>query len=342
LGALWGLVVRPLQGMIKFLQVPGRRDEVKAANVAVTAVVAALIAAAVALIPLPQRVWCAAELRPAGEQTVYVPVPGRVEELLVRQGDLVRAGQPLARLSNVDLDLEIAALEGNRDKQEARLSALSREKFTNPAAGLEIGTVKESLDAVREQLDDRLRDRERLVLVAPRDGVVLPGPSQERRDDPTGKLPAWAGNPLDARNLGAMFQQGTVLCLVGAPDAFEAAMIVDQSEKEFLALGQRADLKLDAFPWITLTGSVAEIAETNVETVPERLSVKGGDSVPTETRPAGGEAPISTSYEVLMTLADAEGVFTPGMRGTARIEVGSRTVGQWLLRLLWQTFNFRM
>ena len=52
--------------------------------------------------------------------------------------------------------------------------------------------------------------------------------------------------------------------------------------------------------------------------------------------------PISTSYEVQMTLDDPDGTFTPGMRGTARIKVGSRTVGQWLLRLLWQTFNFRM
>jgi hypothetical protein len=43
-----------------------------------------------------------------------------------------------------------------------------------------------------------------------------------------------------------------------------------------------------------------------------------------------------------MTLDDADAVFTPGMRGTARIQVGSRTVGQWLLRLFWQTFNFRM
>ena len=36
------------------------------------------------------------------------------------------------------------------------------------------------------------------------------------------------------------------------------------------------------------------------------------------------------------------GTLTPGMRGTARIEVGNRTIGQWLLRLLWQTFNFRL
>jgi putative peptide zinc metalloprotease protein len=34
--ALWGLVVRPVQGMIKFLNIPGRRDEVKALNVTIT------------------------------------------------------------------------------------------------------------------------------------------------------------------------------------------------------------------------------------------------------------------------------------------------------------------
>jgi hypothetical protein len=30
------------------------------------------------------------------------------------------------------------------------------------------------------------------------------------------------------------------------------------------------------------------------------------------------------------------------MRGVAKVKVGSRTVGGWLLRLLWQTFNFRL
>jgi multidrug efflux pump subunit AcrA (membrane-fusion protein) len=119
-------------------------------------------------------------------------------------------------------------------------------------------------------------------------------------------------------------------------------MVIDQSEVEFVSEGQTIDLKLDAFPWQTFSGTVVEIAETEIENGSERLSVKAGGSVPTKTDEAGRELPISTSYEALMTLDDAEAVFTPGMRGTARIKVGSRTVGQWLLRLLWQTFNFRM
>jgi putative peptide zinc metalloprotease protein len=340
-GAVWGLVIRPLQGIIKFFKVPGRRDEVKSKNVAVTAVAAAALLGGIALIPLPQRVWCATELRPRGEEMVYVPVPGRLERLAVKPGAVVKKGDELARLVNVDLDLEIADLDGKSKQYESRLKSLERERFTDPAAGLEIGTVKESLASIHEQLERKHQDRRELVLVAPRDGVVLPPMSLKSQGEQGGKLPAWSGNALSDRNLGAIFQEGTVFCMVGEPERFEAVMVVDQTEVEFVTEGQPVDLKLNSFPWQTFRGKVDQIAETHIEAGSERLSVKAGGSVPTETDPSGREIPISTSYEALMTLDDADKVFTPGMRGTARIQVGSRTVGQWLLRLLWQTFNFR-
>jgi putative peptide zinc metalloprotease protein len=343
-GALWGLVIRPLQGMIKFLNVPGRRDEVKGLNLSVTAAVASAVLAAIALIPLPQRVWCAAELRPRGEEIVYVSVGGRLESLGVKAGDIVKKGQELARLSSIDLDLAIADLEGKASQSRARLNSLERERFTDPAAGLEIGTVEESLKSVEEQLAKKLKDKGELVLLAPRDGIVLPAPHVPPQKEATamGKLPGWSGNAIDKRNLGATYAAGTVLCMIGDAERFEAVMLVDQTEVEFIAKGQTVDLKLDAFPWQTLTGTVDELAETHIETGSERLSVKAGGQVPTKTDESGREQPISTSYEAMMSLDDTEAVLTPGMRGTARIKVGSRTVGQWLLRLLWQTFNFKM
>jgi putative peptide zinc metalloprotease protein len=341
-GAIWGLVIRPLHGMIKFLQVPGRRDEVKAFNVFVTSVVAGGLFAAVALIPLPQRVWCPAELRPRGAETVYVPVAGRLQRLLVKPADVVREGQELAILTSPELDLEIAELEGRKLQSEARLESLRRERFADPSAALEIGTVEETLASLTEQLARRRRDRDDLVLRAPRDGVIQPAPGVAPRPDPAGRLPSWSGNLLDDRNLGATLSAGTVVCLVGDADRFEAVMVIDQTELEFVKRGQRVDLKLDAFAEQTFSGEVAELAETQIESGSERLSGKAGGGVPTKTDEAGRERPISTSYEALMTLDDPDAVFTPGMRGTARIRVGSRTVGQWLLRLLWQTFNFKM
>ena len=160
--------------------------------------------------------------------------------------------------------------------------------------------------------------------------------------DGTGRLPGWSGHVLEERNLGATLAEGTVLCLVGDPNAFEAVMIVDQSEMEFVSRGQRVDLKINALPWQTFRGTIDEIAETNLEGGSERLSVKSGGQVPTRTDESGKEMPISTSYEALMAVDDPDGAFTAGMRGSARIRVGQRTVGSWLLRLLWQTFNFRM
>ena len=339
---IYGLIVRPITGIYKFLKVPGRRDEVKSLNMTITGVVVALIAAAICFIPLPQRVWCPAELRPRGEETVYVTVDGRLEDIFVEANDRVAKGDELATFSNIDLELQIAELEGQESGYRARLASLERERFTDSAAGMEIRTVEESLKSVEEQLSKKRKYQRELVLKAPRSGLVLPAETVDERPDPSGRLPGWSGSALAKKNIGATFAEGTVLCMVGDPDHFEAVMIVDQSEVEFVQSEQRVDLKLDAFPFETFRGAVNEIAETHIEVGSERLSVKAGGSVPTTTDEMGREVPISTSYEVLMQVDDAENVLTPGMRGTARIEVGNRTVGQWLLRLFWQTFNFRM
>ena len=339
---IYGLIVRPITGIYKFLKVPGRRDEVKSLNMTITGVVVALIAAAICFIPLPQRVWCPAELRPRGEETVYVTVDGRLEDILVEANDRVSEGDELATFSNIDLELQIAELEGQESGYRARLASLERERFTDSAAGMEIRTVEESLKSVEEQLSKKRKYQRELVLKAPRSGLVLPAETVDERPDPSGRLPGWSGSALAKKNIGATFAEGTVLCMVGDPDHFEAVMIVDQSEVEFVQSEQRVDLKLDAFPFETFRGAVNEIAETHIEVGSERLSVKAGGSVPTTTDEMGREVPISTSYEVLMQVDDVENVLTPGMRGTARIEVGNRTVGQWLLRLFWQTFNFRM
>ena len=342
MGALWGLVVRPAQSIIRFLNVPGRREEVKVRNVVGTAVAFVALVGAVALIPLPQRVWCPAELRPRGEETVYVSVPGRLESVAVKPGETVDKGAELGRLSSLDLDLAIADLEGKAAQSRSRLASLERERYTDPAASLEIGTVEESLKSLEEQLVRRRKDRDDLVLRAPRGGLVLPAAAVRGNPEDTARLPMWSGHVLDPQNLGAVLAEGTVFCHVGDGGAYEAVMIVDQSEMEFVSQGQLVELKLDALPWRTFQGSVAEIAEARLEAGSERLSVKAGGQVPTRTDESGRESPISTSYEALMAIDDPDDVFTPGMRGTARIRVGQRTVGSWLARLLWQTFNFRM
>lgn len=342
MAALWGLVFRPLSGMIKFLKVPGRREEVKNVNLTSTLVVSTALAAAIALIPLPQRVWCPVELRPRNAETVYVSVAGQLKTLLKKAGDFVTQGEEIARLESLELRLQIADLEGKAAQSSSRLDALRRERFTDPAAGLEIATVTETLESITDQLIKKRNDLESLVLLAPRSGQILPGNWVESREDPSGKLPMWSGLAMSEKNLGATFTEGTVLCLIGDARSLESAMLVDQSEVEFVSVGQTVELKLDAFPYQTIVGTVDELAQARVESSSQRLSVKSGGQVPTRTDESGRELPISTSYEASMKIDDENGYLIPGMRGTARIQVGSRTVGGWLVRLFHQTFNFKL
>lgn len=281
-------------------------------------------------------------MRPRGEESVYVTVAGKLEELFVTGGDIVEKGDQLARFSNVDLELRISELAGRETKLQSKLTSLQRERFSDPAAGMEIGTIEESLKSVQEQLEKQRQYQRELVLVAPRAGVVLPPETVKKKGDVEGMLPNWSGSAISKRNLGATYAEGTILCMVGDASQFEAVMLVDQAEVEFIARGQRIGLKLDAFPFETFTGTVDDIAENHVDAGSERLSVKSGGSVAMTTDEMGREVPMSTSYEVLMHLDDQERVLTAGMLGNARISVGSRTVGQWLWRIFWTTFNFRL
>ena len=144
-------------------------------------------------------------------------------------------------------------------------------------------------------------------------------------------LSGWSGSALAKKNLGATYAEGTVLCTVGDPQHFEAVMLVDQTEVEFV---ERGHLKLNAFPFETFTGKVDEIAETHIEVGSERLIVKAGGSIPTTTDEMGREVPTQVD--------DPDNLLTPGMWVAAGIVGGTRKVGQWIWRLFWQTFNFKM
>ncbi len=62
----------------------------------------------------------------AAEQTLDLPfrVAGSVTEVLVAEGELVQAGQPLARLDTRDLALQVANAEASLQSAEARLAQL--------------------------------------------------------------------------------------------------------------------------------------------------------------------------------------------------------------------------
>jgi putative peptide zinc metalloprotease protein len=305
----------------------------------------AIVAAVLLLVlflPLPYHVHCSLEVQPRDAQQVYVMVPGELEALHVERGQKVESGTPLADLRNLDLELEIAQLQTQRDQYQAQLTHLQQARYDDDKAAAQIPGVKDSLAAIDEQLEDKKLDLTRLHLVAHRAGVVIPPMSVPPRPSTDGKLPTWHGTPLEKRNLGALLPASTWFCQIGDPDKFDAILVVDQSDIELVREGQNVKIMLDELPGQTFHSPITAISNNPIETPPNQLSNKRGGSLETRTDPSGVERTVNISYSAKAPLDDPDGMLLTGLKGQAKIDADYHSLGWRLWRFLQHTFHFKL
>jgi putative peptide zinc metalloprotease protein len=343
--SLYGLLIQPLYRLGKFFYVPGRWDKVKKPRMYATLAGLGVLLLLVLFLPLPYSVMSTLEVQARDAASVYVDVPGQLAEVAVRAEQQVAAGDKLAQLSNVDVDLKIAELQSSRDEYQARLETLNRIRYHDRTATNEIDQTREALATVESQLQQKLEDKRRMTLVAPKAGTVLPAPWKPDEKTPDGQLGTWTATPLEEQNLGCFLEEGSLFCQIGNPEEMEAILVVDQSDIDFIREGQRVEIKLDQLPHDLYEGRVAEIAKIDLKASSRRLSTKAGGELATKTDPSGIERPMSTSYQVRVPLDDPQHLLRLGLRGQAKVHMGFedwQTLGQRFWRFLTETFNFRL
>ncbi|SMF80510.1 putative peptide zinc metalloprotease protein [Tistlia consotensis] len=128
----------------------------------------ALLGGAIALLLIPWQsdVSAPALLRAAATAGLYAPQPARIEEVALKRGDAVRAGDLVIRLGSPDLDYEIASAERKIGTLRLQLAA------TNVSLDL-AQRNKVALQSLEEALTQHaglLAEKKRLTLTAPLDG----------------------------------------------------------------------------------------------------------------------------------------------------------------------------
>jgi putative peptide zinc metalloprotease protein len=345
--SIFSLAVQPLYRLGKFFYIPGRLEKVKKPRMYATLGALGVIVLLVLLVPLPYTVMATLEIQPRDAAPVYVDVSGRLDAIKVQPGDEVTQSQELALLSNVDIDLDIAKLQAERDQYRTRLDDLARQRYdeSQPHAASDIDQVREALATKEKELREKLENKRRLILLAPKAGTVFPPPWKFKQDSPNGQLGTWTTTPMEPQNLGCFLEEGTRFCQIGNPQQMEAILVVDQSDIDFIKVGQRVEIKLDQLPHDRLEGKVAEIAPSELQAASHRLSTKAGGELATKTDAAGVERPQSTSYQVRVPLDDPQALLRLGLRGRGKIHMAFRdwqTIGQRVWRTVNQTFNFRL
>jgi putative peptide zinc metalloprotease protein len=345
LASIYGLVLQPVVKVYQFFKIPGRLGKVKRWRMYTTLAILGAAVAGVCLIPLPSHVYAPLDVQARDAATVYVEVDGFLDDVLVKPGDQVSQGQLLARLSNIDVDLAIADLAGERDVYKAQLRGLNLTRFSgDPHAGDDIDRAKKALESAKTQLAQREADREKLKLVAPQAGTVLPPPRVEDQSGAGAQLPQWSGSPFERENLGAVLRVGTKFCQIGDPKRLEARLVIDQGDVEFVGEGQRVEIMMNQSAEYVYVSRIERVSTEDLKATPANLSGLHGGPLPTQMNQQGVAEPLSPVFEALVPLPtdDPHGLLRIGLVGRAKITTAPRTLFNRLYRYISRTFNFEL
>src|SRR5262249_43519124 len=131
------------------------------------------------------------------------------------------------------------------------------------------------------------------------------------------ELETWSGLPLDPSNRGCFVETGTLLCQIGDPQKFEASLVIDQGDMEFVQAGQKVRIQLDQHPGRLLEGTIREIAEIDLKITPAELLPAG--TIPTRPDESGVYRPVGTVYQARVSLEPAETPLLIGEAGRAKV-----------------------
>ena len=342
--SLYGLLVMPLWKVYKFFRVPGRLQKVKRIRMFTSLALLGGVLAGLFLLPLPSSVMCPFELRPHNAASVYVEVEGILEES-ISAGAPVKAGDVLARLSNVDLEMTVAQLQAERASLTIQLANLEQMQHTNDSAALELSVVQEQLEGVEERLRQELLDVERLTLVAPATGTVIPPMRVPDRNDNENELNYWTGSPLDPQNLGALLSptgQQNQFCQIGDPNEWDAVLVINQDDVDLVREGQEVRLMFEESAYHVFVTKLDYRASKEMEAAPPRLASTSGGPLPAQSDPDGVVRPLETSYQAEARIDNSLGMFRNGLIGRAKIKTEPRTIASRLWRYISRTFNFEL
>ena len=261
------------------------------------------------LVPWQSSAHVPALLRAGAVQPVHPPAPAILDEVLVRDGQEVREGQLLYRLTAPHLDLKRRAARQRFDLATARLSRLAadardlseRRVIENERNSAQ--TEMEALDALEDALEIRARAAGR---IANADRLLHPG--------------LWVSTRT---RLAVIASQGTPSLFALVPE--EAAGRLHEGAKGvFIA----TEPEMDAVP-VTLVA----LAHDPVTALPgDALDATHGGPVQTSRQPDGTTRLVKTWYAARLEVDDSTPSPRTELAGTLVLDGEARSIGGRFLR----------
>jgi RND family efflux transporter MFP subunit len=207
---------------------------------------------------LESVVTATGEVMPLLSSIVKSEISGRIERILVEEGDEVKRGQTLMELDPTSLQTQVNEAERSLEAEQLRLDKSKRnyerlkelydKEFVGEQDYLDAQTdydlAKLNLEIAQSRLEDAQEDLSKTVILAPHDGVLT------LVDVVEGEVISGATS----------VSNGTELMTIAQLNELYMEANINEVDVERLSVGQTARLTFDAIPDYEIEGQIGEIA----------------------------------------------------------------------------------
>ncbi len=225
---LQALQPRPWERLVRAVTDPASRYR-RRAVLAVLGVFAAAM-----LIPVHYNVPAACELQPVKRRFVAAPFDGPLEKVFVRPGDIVAAGDTLARINPREIEYELAGLRADFQRADQEKKGLVAE---HDFAGGKIAALEAERIGLQTDLLEYQRDN--LEIRSPLAGVVV-----------TGDLETSEGTPLT---------KGETLFEIAPLGKMIVEVAIAEEDLAYVRTGMKVEFYLHALPGRTMDGMLQHV-----------------------------------------------------------------------------------
>ena len=312
--------VLPVVHYIKYLSSSPRLDRVRRRAIGVTVGIAALLVLLLAVIPFPYSFRAPGVVVALQRTTVINEISGQMVTVMAAPGSHVRQGDPLLKLENPELQLQIASTRAHLDEINARLLQAMDKDSAN------IEPLTHLRASVNAELDKLSEDASHLIVRARHDGVwVAPGINEFT---------------------GRWLERGSDLGLLANPAAFEFEATVTENDARSLfgknihaasvRLAGEAATKLPVTEWRVIPGGQSVLPSP-------ALGWAGGGEIPIAMDDNGrGSKSAEPFFEVIGKLdPDRNVALLDGRSGKINFKLPAEPLLQRWMRSFWQLFQRR-
>ncbi len=194
------------------------------------------------------------EADPSRIVNILPPLPGRLIELNVDLGDIVKQGQVLAVIHSPELDQAYADIDKARDAMDLASKALNRARSVNEIGGNAIRDLEQITSNYQQALAEFKRAEDRLRILVGNSGDINPRVLT---------IAAPISGTITALNYGIgsyINDLNATLMTISNLDTVWVAAFVPENLLTYVTKGEEVDVDLSSYPGQTFQGTIIFIS----------------------------------------------------------------------------------